>query len=384
MNQLNRLKIVSACLLMAATCADLSAAPMTFAEEQQYDVPGGTPHAILVVDANGDDFPDVLSLSLWAYNEWDFSLVSVLLGKGDGSLQYHSENPTGPGTAAAFAAGDVNADGKLDLVTVGGKNHGASILLGRGDGAFIKTPTDYPVGKAGALTGVAVADVSNDGKPDIVVSDFGDSVVSVLLGWGNGKFRNKQDSPVGKGPWNVVLSDTNGDSKLDVMTPNILDSSVSFLKGRGNGTFRVKIDRHASHAYNLAVADTNGDSFTDLITGGSVLLGNGKGSFRRPVDFLTPEHADRMAVGDLDRDGTPDLAFTVGDVSNRVVSVLKGKGNGRFQSRQDLPVTFDGGPPNARPHALALADLNGDGKLDVVVGNENDPGMISVLLNTTP
>lgn len=382
MNQINVLKNVSACLLMTATCAELPAAPLTFATEQMYDVPGGTPYAILVVDTNSDNIPDVLTLGTNAYNEdfWGMGMISVLLGKGDGSLQYYSDNPTGPG-AVAFAAGDLNADGKLDLVSAGVDNDSVSILLGRGDGAFIKTSVDYPVGQAGWPTGVAVGDTDNDGIPDIVVSNF-DNTVSVLRGWGNGKFRKKRDYSVGNKPADVVLADINGDSRLDIMTPNTLDSSVSLLRGRGDGAFRVKIDRHASHAFNLAVADMNGDSFADLVTSGSVLLGNGKGGFRGPGDFLTPDHADRMAVGDLDRDGKPDLTFTVSNFANKGVSVLKGRGNGRFMSRQDFPLAFEF---NSRPHAVAVADLNGDGKLDLVVGNDDTGlGQLSVLLNSSP
>lgn len=89
---------------------------------------------------------------------------------------------------------------------------------------------------------VAVADVSGDGKPDLVVANLGAGTVSVLAGHGNGTFAAKVDYPTGAGPIAVVVVDVSGDGKLDLVVVNSNSNTVSVPVGNGNGTFADKID----------------------------------------------------------------------------------------------------------------------------------------------
>src|SRR5260370_20006342 len=112
--------------------------------------------------------------------------VSILLGNGDGTFQPHVDYPVGIGPYSV-AVGDLNGDGKLDLVVANYPSvFTVSVLLGNGDGTF-KPQVTYPVGRQ--PISVAVADLNGDGKLDLAVADFTDGFVSVLLGNGDGTFQ---------------------------------------------------------------------------------------------------------------------------------------------------------------------------------------------------
>jgi hypothetical protein len=242
---------------------------------------------------------------------------------------------------------------------------------------------------------VAVADVNLDGKLDLVVANE-DGTVSVLLGKGDGTFAAAvaYDSG-GMDPESVAVADVNGDGKPDLLIANCADSAcangtVDVLLGNGDGTFlaAVSYSSGGTQAISVAVADVNGDGKPDLVVANyypsssiGVLLGNGDGTFQAAVTYASGgQEPASVAVADVNGDGKPDLI--VANIAYDV-GVLLGNGNGTFQAAADYS---SGG---LFPQAVAVSDVNGDGEPDLVVANAGGTitmtgeGNVGVLLNNS-
>src|SRR5580698_2406861 len=164
---------------------------------------GCIPFSIAVGDVNGDGKPDlvVVDSDQNCSGAWSTGEVEVRLGSGDGTFQAPVSYSSGGFQALGVAVGDVNDDGKLDLVVVSSCGSGSAtchgqvgVLLGDGDGTF-RTAVIYPAGANSNVTSVAVGDVNGDGHADVVmvggqmVGGQNQAVVSVLMGNGDGTFR---------------------------------------------------------------------------------------------------------------------------------------------------------------------------------------------------
>ncbi len=204
------------------------------------------------------------------------SSASVLLGNGNGTFQPAQNFPTGSNWASPSSTrvvvADFNADRKLDIVIanapIGTASNGTlSVLLGKGDGSFL--PAQDGVA-GGSPVSVAVGDFDGDGKADLATANVDSKSVSVLLGNGLGSFVAAQNYAVGAQPWAVAVADFNGDGKADLMTADIGAhagdvSVVSVLLGNGDGTFqRVRDYAAAISPLSVALADFNGDSLPDV------------------------------------------------------------------------------------------------------------------------
>jgi hypothetical protein len=188
---------------------------------------------------------------------------------------------------------------------------------------------------------------------------------------------------VGTNPSSVAISDLNGDGKADLATANRVSNTVSVVLNKGHGIFQPRVDYQAgTNPYSIAAGDLNGDGKADLATANaltesgtvSVLINRGNGTFAPGRDYTTEGDTRAVAIGDLNGDGKPDLA-AVDYLASRV-SLLLNRGDGTF-ALGFAHVTGRG------PHSLAIGDVNGDGKLDLATANQGLFGStVSVLLNS--
>jgi hypothetical protein len=210
--------------------------------------------------------------------------------------------------------GDVDGDGRPDIVTTNSTANTVSVLLGDGDGTF-RARTDFAT--SGHPTSIDLGDVNGDGSVDLVTANTTPNTVSVLMGNGDGSFQPKVDYGTGSLPYTVIVEDVDRDGTLDVETVNYGASTASILLNNGDGTFRTKVDyATGSGPYALDVADLNHDGAADLVTSNhnansvSILFGNGDGTFTAKTDRATGDGPFWVGLGDFDADGYGDLVST--------------------------------------------------------------------------
>jgi hypothetical protein len=217
----------------AATGVTLNVAAPSGTLEAAFDSPfmaGASPQSVAVGDFNGDGIPDLVTA-----NSSD-NTVTVLLGDGTGGFTAANGSPYAVGSEPlSVAAGDFDGDGNQDLVIANYGDRNLTVLLGDGAGGF--TPAAHsPVAVGSNPRSVAVADFNGDGNPDLVTATAANAAV-VLLGNGWGEFAVAGVAPVGFFPQSVAVADVNGDGKPDIVTANSGSNSVSVLLGNGSGGF---------------------------------------------------------------------------------------------------------------------------------------------------
>jgi hypothetical protein len=340
---------------------------------------GGRPNDIAVGDLNKDGKLDVVTCN-------DGETVTVLLGDGRGGF---APAPGSPLKTAAhmIAVGDVNKDRNPDLALTHHDSFGVVVLLGAGDGRFAPAPGSPFAAHQGTKAhnhGLALSDLNRDGNPDITTSNQDDNSVSVLLGDGRGGFTPAAGSPfaVGRAPYPHAVGDVNGDGNLDIATPNVGSNNVSVLLGDGRGGFTPAANSPygvATRPYYIAVADVSGDGKPDLITTHddislmSTLLGDGRGGFSAaPASpFDLGRRAYKLVAADVNRDARADLIIGTGVGDS--VTVLLGDERGGYTHAAGSPYTA------GRDPRVAVGDVNGDGRPDIITANSGS-GSITVLL----
>lgn len=252
-------------------------------------------------------FDDDINLDIIVLGSAGVRGCNALLGDGQGAFAVN--NVTNSFPSSVVTSGDFNGDGKLDLATLG-----IGVAFGRGDGSF-GTVAYY----SGGFYDLKAGDLTGDGKPDLVTANYSSSSVSVLSNNANGTFGAPTSYP-GQGSeyhYSVVLADFNGDGKLDVATLNYYAGSATIRLNTGNGVLGAATNYSLGFccANSLEAGDFNGDGKMDLAVRGAalrLLLGNGDGTFTPGVTISVPSGGSprTLAIGDYDRDGKTDIAFT--------------------------------------------------------------------------
>lgn len=337
--------------------------------------------SLAVADLNGDGKLDVV-----ATNSENPGLT-VWLGNGDGTFQAATTIPL-PGfssLAYSVAVGDLNGDGIPDLAlalstTTGGGGQGAvAILLGNGDGTF-QSPSEMSA--LGPAFAIRIADFNRDGKPDLVVGEWVGG--EVFFGNGDGTFQSNGGlGTFDVASYSVAVADVNRDGWPDILLSNNSSFGLELVLSNGDGTFAFATEVSAGPhelVWWIAAGDVNGDGNPDLITanacvatkcdlGVSVILGNGDGTFQPAVEYPAgrADAAGSVALADVNGDGHLDILYT-----DAGLSVLLGNGDGTFQQAQSYDSGYYG----------VAADVNGDGRPDVI--SVAGMGMEVALNNTGP
>ena len=371
---------------------------VSFATPAQFAT-GQFPQSVSIGDINGDGKPD-----LAIANEFSYS-VSVLLnttppGATTPSFAPQTRFGTG-GHPKSVAMADINRDGRPDLAIANSYPGSVSVLLNTtAPGATTPSFTrqaEFAAG--GGARSVSIGDFNGDGTPDLAIANPYSDSASVLLntttpGATTPSFAPQAQFATGSGPWSVSIGDLDGDDKFDFAIANLFSDSVSVLlntTSRGNTTpsFAPQT-QFATGRYPISVSigDFDGDGKPDLAIANSsansanVLLnttvrGDTKPSFAPEAQFATGRDPCCISIGDLDRNGEPDLVTA--NFSSDTVSVLLNTRAPGSATPSFAPQTqFVAG---SSPISVTTGDINGDGKPDLAIANQFSDS-VSVLLNT--
>lgn len=321
----------------------------------------GFVYGLKVRDLDGDGHLDLV-----AADPIEFA-VGYFRGKGDGTLHERIDIPAGLFTEG-IDFGDFNSDGRTDIVVGQSIEERLAILYGQADGTFSE-PVEHLAGFN--VYGVRVADLDHDGDDDIVASNIAGYAV-LFQQFGAGEFPQAPSVSVGGalGPYDVIAADLDGDGVPDVVTANGLHNTLSVLRGRPDGTLAdAQLHRTGDGPYRVIAVDVNGDRHLDLVSadifdhGISVLINRGDGTLHEAVRYEFEDAPSALSHGDVDRDGDADLV--VSSTDGGMLMVFLNAGNGTLTRWIDVE--------GRAPGQTVLADLNGDGRLDLAIADRVEP-----------
>jgi hypothetical protein len=356
---------------------------------------GHRPASIAVADLNHDHHPDLIVAN------FDDGTLTVLFGDGKDHFVPAPGSPFACGSSPNdIAVADLNGDGNLDLVVANTETPYITVLLGDGRGGFDPSShSPFATQSFPHVHGVVAADFIGNGKPAVVTDSWGHNQVLMLPGDGAGNLILPGILfPTGKRPYQRLRSaDFNRDGRPDIMTTDMDDNAVSILLGDGHGGFRQPTGSPFAAGkapWEVAIDDFNRDGNLDLAVipyerdltdprqlAVTILLGDGRGGFAARSDPLSLEGCrgpNRVATGDVNGDSYRDIVVSCAQ-NNRLIVFWSSKDGSFARSTEDVQTGWAG---------LALADLKGDGKSEIIVSNgaaddaaRNQPGTLTIFVS---
>ena len=308
---------------------------------------------LAVGDFNNDGKPDIASVNPGSYN------LTVSFGNGSGGFSSSSYVSGGFNTPMSLVADDINGDGNLDFAVANNTGSRVSVYLGNGAGGFISagdvSPLNYP-------RSIALGDFNGDGKKDMAIAGSYSSI-GIWLGNGAGGFTGYTSVPVSSDSYCVALGDFNTDGKLDLASAGYSSGNISIRFGDGNGNFSGTANYTVgANPQSVVIGDFNNDGKQDFASanyGGnnlSIRLGDGAGNFTGTTNLPMTNNPYNVAIGDFNGDGNQDVAATNYSPPNTAIHF--GDGAGGFTGIYNIAGNF--------PKAIVIADLNLDGKQDII------------------
>ena len=296
----------------------------------------------------------------------DSGVVSLLRGSPGGALRSMRvyevpSNSPGAGEPLDSAISDVTDDGIPDLVTFAADPPAIAVFAGTGDGTFAAS-AEYTSLPADAGDGT-FEDFDGDGGVDLVVHTYNPQFY-VYVSNGDGTYRRSATIGGRIGTPSVGTGDFDGDGHADLVHHS--NNTLALFAGNGDGTLDEPLTASHSLPTGFRVGDVNGDGRDDLVFGGIVLLGSPSGTFTR-VEYEPSTSLPPVVVADLNEDGKLDLVredFAGTDTAE--IEVQMGNGDGTFGTRR--AITRPSPKPGTRDYGAAAGDFNGDGHVDVAFG----------------
>jgi hypothetical protein len=338
------------------------------------------PYSVAIGDFNNDGLPDIVVANSGINN------IGVFLRQVNGTFTDQMTYSTGyDSTPYAVTVTDFNHDQQLDIAVANFGSHNIGIFFGIGNGTF-KPQTTFSTGSSRPRS-IAVGDFNNDAQPDIAVVNYGTNDIGIFLQDTNGSFANPTTFSTGydSDSYSLAVGDLNNDNKRDIVVANYGTNNVGVFLGHGNGIFQIQMIFTTginSHPYSIAIDNLNNDTYLDIVVACSgtnnvgVLLGYGNGTFTIPTEYFTGDNSlpRSVAIADLDDDNKLDIV--VANYGNGNIIVLLGDGNGYFSEQNNTFFTSS----NLNPCSIAIGDFNADNRSDIAAVSY-DFNHVDIILN---
>jgi hypothetical protein len=363
--------------------------PEAFAVKLDFST-GGNPQAVTLSDLDGDGKSDIVvtHASGWV------SVLQNNSSNGMPSFATKVDHLTGSEITTSITAGDLDGDGKPDLIAAGVNPDNISIFHNKSTPGNISFADSIPLSVGNGPYSASIGDLDGDGKPDMVVADMYANLLSIFRNTstpGNISFDSRKDLSTGQYPAHVVITDLNGDGKSDLAVANsgsysVSSNIISVFKNTSIGSaisFDNRVDLQTGiNPRDIAAGDLDGDGKPELAVANrdnsnvSIFRNNSTGGdilFSPGINYAAGTLPSDVAIGDLDGDGKPDLA-----VANQYTGTISAYKNTSTPGAVSFNAKIDYGPELTRLRSMAIGDLDGDGKPELTGLNQTS---ISVLKN---